>query len=383
MKLSTDRILTTHTGSLPRPAELAELLNSRERGEHVDTEALDGQVRDAVELVLRRQAESGVDVVNDGEQGKNDYSRYVRHRLTGFDGEIDEPLPHYTERDFPDYARMNRERRVPGTRPLCTGPIEWKDRTPLLKDIENLKASLGSAPHEGVFMSAASPGVITSSIEDRYFNDHEAYLYALAKVMKEEYDEIHRAGFLLQVDCPDLAMGRNNHMFMDKSLDEFKRIAAMNVEALNHALRDIPADRLRMHICWGNSSGPHNRDVPLEDIIDLVLKARPAAISFEGANPRHAHEWTLFREIDLPDDKVILPGVIDSTTNYIEHPELVAQRIVAYAEGVGRERVIASTDCGLQTTATTAPRIAPEIAWEKLASMAEGARLATRRLWGS
>ncbi len=382
MKLSTERILTTHTGSLPRPNGLVELLNSRERGQQVDSQVLDEQVREAVDLVLRRQAESGVDVVNDGEQSKNDYTRYIRQRLTGFDGETDEPLPHYTERDFPDYAQVHHK-RASVKRPLCIGPIEWKDRAPMLKDIENLKASLGSAPHEDVFMSSASPGVITGSIEDRYFRDHEAYLYALADVMKEEYDEIHGAGFLLQVDCPDLAMGRNNPAFIDRSLEEFKRTAALHVEALNHALRDIPADRIRMHLCWGNAAGPHNRDVPLKDIIDVVLKARPAAISFEGANPRHAHEWTLFREIDLPDDKVIMPGVIDSTTNYIEHPELVAQRIVAYAEGVGRERVIASTDCGLQTTATTTPRIVPEIAWAKLASMAEGARLATERLWGS
>ena len=382
MKLSTERILTTHTGSLPRPAALVELLNSRERGEEVDSQFLDEHVREAVDLVLSRQAESGVDVVNDGEQSKNDYSRYIRQRLTGFDGETDEPVPHYTQRDFPDYARVYYNRaRV--KRPMCTGPIQWKDRAPLLKDIENLNASLGSAPHEEVFMSAASPGVITGSIEDRYFNDHEAYVYALADVMKEEYDEIHRAGFLLQVDCPDLAMGRNSQAFIDMSLNEFKRVAAIHVEALNHALRDIPTDRMRMHVCWGNAAAPHNRDVPLKEIIDVVLRARPAAVSFEGANPRHAHEWTVFREIELPDDKVIMPGVIDSTTNYIEHPELVAQRIVAYAEGVGRERVIASTDCGLQTTATTTPRVHPEIAWAKLASMAEGASLATEQLWGS
>jgi 5-methyltetrahydropteroyltriglutamate--homocysteine methyltransferase len=265
-------------------------------------------------------------------------------------------------------------------RPSCNGPIEWRDRTAVQTDVDNLRAAVGGAQPTEAFMTAASPGVIAHFLRNEHYPSREAYLARLVDVMKEEYDAIHRAGFLLQVDCPDLAMGR--HLaFPNVSNAEFVKIAAANVEALNHALRDIPPDRMRLHLCWGNYEGPHHRDIPLREILGVVLRARPQGLSFEGANPRHEHEWVVFREVRLPDDKVIIPGVLDSTTNFIEHPELVAQRIVRYAEIVGRERVLAGTDCGFATFARSVNQVEPEITWAKFKAMAEGARLASKELW--
>jgi 5-methyltetrahydropteroyltriglutamate--homocysteine methyltransferase len=347
MKRSADRILTTHTGSLPRPADLIPMLEAHDTGVPTDPAAFEAGVRRAVADIVRKQVEAGVDVVSDGEQGKVGYSTYVRHRLTGFDGQSG-VAARADWADFPE-AAARAERRAAVARPACTGPIDWKDRTAVERDVANLRAA-------------------------------EAYLARLVDVMKEEYDAIHRAGFVLQVDCPDLAMGR--HLaFPELSNAEFVKIAEANVEALNHALRDIPANRMRLHLCWGNYEGPHHRDIPLREIIQVVLKARPQGLSFEGANPRHEHEWVVFRETRLPDDKVIIPGVLDTTTNFIEHPELVAQRIVRYAELVGRERVIAGSDCGFATFARSQALVEPEIAWAKLKSMAEGARLASDQLW--
>jgi len=378
MKRSTDRILTTHTGSLPRPPDLAALLDALDTGAATDPAALEARVRRAVADIVRQQVDAGVDVVSDGEQGKVGYSTYVRHRLTGFDGQSG-AAKRADWADFPE-AAARAERRAAIMRPACNGPIDWKDRTAVGKDVANLRAAVdGAAPTEA-FMTAASPGVIAHFLQNTHYPSREAYLARLVDVMKEEYDAIHRAGFVLQVDCPDLAMSR--HLaFPELSNAEFVKIAAANVEALNHALRDIPADRLRLHLCWGNYEGPHHRDVPLRDILPVVLKARPHAISLEGANPRHEHEWAVFRDVKLPDDKVLIPGVLDSTTNFIEHPELVAQRIVRYAEVVGRERVIAGSDCGFGTFARANPQVEPEIVWAKLAAMAEGARLATSILW--
>ena len=272
------------------------------------------------------------------------------------------------------------KRRSTIMRPACNGPIDWKDRTAVQKDVTNFKAALASAKPVDAFMTAASPGVIAHFLKNDHYPSRDAYLARLADVMKEEYDAIHRAGFVLQIDCPDLAMGR--HLaFPEVSNAEFLKIAAANIEALNHALRDIPADRMRLHLCWGNYEGPHHRDIPLRELLPVALKAKPQALSFEGANPRHEHEWVVFREIRLPDDRVIIPGVLDSTTNFIEHPELVAQRLVRYAEIVGRERVIAGTDCGFATFARSVNQVEPEIAWAKFKSMAEGARLASKQLW--
>jgi 5-methyltetrahydropteroyltriglutamate--homocysteine methyltransferase len=378
MKRSTDRILTTHTGSLPRPRDLATMLEALDAGSLPDPAAFEARVRAAVADVVRQQVEVGIDVVNDGEQGKVGYSTYVRHRLTGFGGQS-AVASRADWADFPEAAARG-ERRSTISRPGCNGPIEWKDRTAVQKDLANLRAAVDAAPPTEAFMTAASPGVIAHFLPNRHYASREAYLARLVDVMKDEYDAIHRGGFLLQVDCPDLGMGR--HLaFPELSNAEFVKIAAANVEALNHALRDIPPDRMRLHLCWGNYEGPHHRDIPLREILSVVLRARPQALSFEGANPRHEHEWIVFRELRLPDDRVIIPGVLDSTTNFIEHPELVAQRLVRYAEVVGRERVMAGTDCGFATFARTVNQVEPEIAWAKLRSMAEGARLASRELW--
>jgi 5-methyltetrahydropteroyltriglutamate--homocysteine methyltransferase len=378
MKRSTERILTTHTGSLPRPRDLTGLLEALDAGNVPDAAAFEARVRQAVADVVRQQVETGVDVVNDGEQGKVGYSTYVRHRLTGFGGQS--AVPSRADwSDFPEAAARS-ERRSTISRPACNGPIDWKDRAAAQKDIANLRAAVDASRPTEAFMTAASPGVIAHFLPNQHYPTREAYLARLVDVMKEEYDLIHRAGFVLQVDCPDLAMGR--HLaFPEVSNAEFVKIAEANVEALNHALRDIPPDRMRLHLCWGNYEGPHHRDIPLREIVRVALKARPQALSFEGANPRHEHEWVVFNEVRLPDDRVIIPGVLDSTTNFIEHPELVAQRIVRYAEIVGRERVMAGTDCGFATFARSVNQVEPEIAWAKFRSMVEGAQLASRQLW--
>jgi 5-methyltetrahydropteroyltriglutamate--homocysteine methyltransferase len=377
MERSTDRILTTHTGSLPRPWDLTTTLEEMDAGATPDPAAFAARVREAVADVVERQVEAGIDIVNDGEQGKVGYSTYVRHRLTGFGGQS-VVAPRADWADFPEAAA--RVGRMSVARPSCNGPIDWKDRTAVQRDVDHLKVAVARVRPIDVFMTAASPGVIAHFLRNEHYPSREAYLARLVDIMKEEYDAIHRSGFVLQVDCPDLAMGR--HLaFPELSNAEFLKIAEGNVEALNHALRDIPADRVRLHLCWGNYEGPHHRDIPLREILPVVLRALPQAISFEGANPRHEHEWVAFREVRLPDDKIIIPGVLDSTTNFIEHPELVAQRLGRYAELVGRERVIAGTDCGFATFARSNPQVEPEIAWAKFRSMAEGARLASVQLW--
>jgi 5-methyltetrahydropteroyltriglutamate--homocysteine methyltransferase len=377
MRHSTERVLTTHTGSLPRPWDLVTTLEALDAGALPDRAPFAARVRQAVADVVRKQIAAGVDIVNDGEQGKVGYSTYVRHRLSGFDG-TSVVAPRADWADFPEALARNPRSSV--ARPSCTGPIAWTDRDAVTRDIADLRAALEGGPVTEAFMTAASPGVIAHFLRNEHYPSREAYLARLTEVMKEEYDAIVRAGFVLQVDCPDLAMSR--HLaFADLSTAQFLKIAEANVEALNHALRDLPPDRLRMHLCWGNYAGPHHRDVPLRDILPVVLRARPQAISLEGANPRHAHEWAVFRDVKLPDDKILIAGVLDSTTNFIEHPELVAQRIVRYAEVVGRERVIAGSDCGFGTFARSNPQVEPEIVWAKLAAMAEGARLASAQLW--
>ena len=377
MKRSTERILTTHTGSLPRPWDLVATLEALDAGTLPEPAAFEARVRHAVAEAVRKQVAAGVDIVNDGEQGKVGYSTYVRHRLSGFDGSS-VVAQRADWADFPE--ALARHPRSSVSRPSCTGPIEWRDRAAVGKDVANLAAALTDVKPADAFMTAASPGVIAHFLRNEHYPSREAYLARLTDVMKEEYDAIARAGFVLQVDCPDLAMSR--HLaFAELSTAQFLKIAEANVEALNHALRDIPPDRLRLHLCWGNYEGPHHRDVPLRDILPVVLRARPHAISLEGANPRHEHEWAVFRDLKLPDDKILIPGVLDSTTNFIEHPELVAQRIVRYAEVVGRDRVIAGSDCGFGTFARSTPQVEPEIVWVKLAAMAEGARLASETLW--
>lgn len=377
MQRSTERILTTHTGSLPRPAELLPLLEALDTDSLPDPQEFHTRVRQAVTDIVRQQVEVGIDIINDGEQGKVGYSTYVRHRLTGFEGELNVPV-RSDWADFPTAAA--RQLRSTVARPACNGPIAWKDRNAVQQDIAHLNAALEGVQPAEVFMTAASPGVIAHFLHNMYYPSREAYMARLTEVMKEEYDAIVQAGFLLQVDCPDLAMGR--HLaFPNLSNAEFVKIAEANIAMLNHALRDIPPERLRLHLCWGNYEGPHHRDIPLKEILQVVLKARPQGLSLEGANPRHEHEWAVFQDVKLPDGKLLIPGVLDSTTNFIEHPELVAQRLVRYAEVVGKENVIAGTDCGFGTFARSTPHVEPEIAWAKMRSMVEGARLASHILW--
>ncbi len=375
MKRSTEHILTTHTGSLPRPPELLDALQSRDRGKG-DGKRLDEQVRAAVADVVRRQADAGVSVVNDGEAGKIGYATYVKERLDGFGGEAGMAGLPADMADFPDYMRRVMS-GIDFAMPACVGPVSYRGLNAVRADIANLQAALDGAGVEDAFLSAASPGVIAVFLQNQHYPSHEEYVFALADAMKVEYDEIHRAGIVLQLDCPDLAM--SGHM-LGESLGEFRARARVNVEAIAHATRDIPPDAMRMHLCWGNYEGPHHHDVALRDIIDIAFEARPAAISFEAANPRHEHEWTVFEDIELPEGKVIIPGVLDSTTNYIEHPKLVAQRLVRYGKLVGPENLMAGSDCGFATFASYLT-VDPGITWAKLHAMAEGAALASRELY--
>jgi len=380
MQRSRERILTTHTGSLPRPPELLPLLFAREDGA-VDQNALERGVRQAVADVVRRQAEVGVDVLNDGEMGKITYATYVKDRLAGFDGESAMIGP-ADLLDFPDFARRgfrgSEESMKHMRMPACTGPISLRNVREVERDIANVKAASSDVDATDVFLSAASPGVVALFFQNHYYPTREAYVAAIADAMQPEYETIAQAGLVLQLDCPDLAMGRHIQ-FNDASLEEFRRQARLNVEALNHATRNIPPDQMRLHLCWGNYEGPHHRDVALKDIIDIVFEARPDAISLEACNPRHEHEWQVFEDVELPEGKVLIPGVIDSTNNYIEHPELIAQRLVRYARVVGQENIMAGSDCGFGTGAGMAV-VDPQITWAKFEAMRDGAALATRAL---
>ena len=314
--------------------------------------------------------------MSDSEQGKVGYSTHVAHRLTGFEGER-RSSPRVDWLDFPEAAV--RRGTIAGNRPSCDGPIDWKHRESFHRDIAEFKAALDGVDCEEAFMTAASPGVIAHFFANEYYATRDEYIGRLADVRKEEYDAIYAAGLILQLDCPDLAMARHSR-FNDLSTRDYLKIAQANVEALNPAVRDIPPARMRLHLCWGNYEGPHHLDIPLAEILPTALRARPAATSFEGANPRHEHEWAVFKDVKLPDGTIIMPGVLDTTTNFIEHPNLIAQRIGRYAELVGRENVVPGSDCGFATFARTNPTVEPEIAWAKLASLAEGARIATRQL---
>lgn len=380
MKLCTDRILTTHAGSLPRSNEVLGLLVEKENGELSDMAAFDRCLGRAVAAVVARQVEVGIDVVSDGETSKIGYSTYIKDRLHGFSGDSPRRVPADLD-DYPDYMRrLAAAAETPKIkRPRCTGDVGIKDEAPLDNDIANFRKALdGSGAVEG-FMNAASPGVIAVFLPNDHYPSHQAYLEALAEAMRTEYEAINRAGFVLQIDCPDLAMGRHT-LFSDLSEADFLKHAWQQVEALNHALADVPAERCRLHLCWGNYEGPHTHDIDLDTIIEVVLAAKPMAISFEASNPRHAHEWTVWREANLPEDKVLIPGVIDSATNFVEHPELVAERICRFADIVGRERVLAGTDCGFGTFAGFG-KVHPEICYAKLKALSEGAAIASDRLW--
>jgi 5-methyltetrahydropteroyltriglutamate--homocysteine methyltransferase len=383
MKTSQDRILTTHVGSLPRSEAVFALLEAREGRKDFDADQFEGTIRQGVLDIVRRQVETGVDVVSDGETSKISYATYVHDRLAGFsdEGSPGPSKPHLDVAAFPDFRKKmavftggQRFKRV-----ACVGPIAVKDREALQRDLGNLRAAVDAAHPTEAFITAASPGVVASFLPNKYYPTHEAYIEAIADAMREEYAAIADAGFVVQIDCPDLAMSRHTG-FQDLSESDFIKRAAFHAEVLNHALDGVAPDRVRVHICWGNYEGPHTHDIDFAKIANIILGIRAQGIALEAANPRHAHEWAVWNDIKLPDDKILLPGVIDTSTNYVEHPALVAERIVRFAEIVGRERVIANSDCGFGTAAGTG-KLDPEIVFLKLGALADGARLASKQLW--
>ncbi len=415
MKTSTERILTTHVGSLPRSRAVTDVVFARERGEQTGT-AGDAVIAAAVKQIVLRQAEVGVDVVSDGEMSKISYATYIKDRITGFDGDT----PREPGQDLVEFPGLLKKLADTGAtakyrRPRCVGPIAVKDLAPVATDIANLKSALaaaraasaadaraaapadartaaqrpggatatgGSSPEARpleAFLNAASPGVIALFQPNDYYRSQDEYLEAVAEAMRAEYEAIVGAGLLLQIDAPDLGMGRHT-MYRSRSTAEYLSLAARHVEVLGHALRNVPADRVRMHICWGNYEGPHHHDVPLEQLLPIVIEAKPQALLFEAANPRHAHEWAVFRDVRIPEEKILIPGVVSTTTNYVEHPELVAERLCRFADVVGAQRLIAGTDCGFGTFAGFGP-VDPDVAFMKLAALAEGAALASGRLW--
>jgi 5-methyltetrahydropteroyltriglutamate--homocysteine methyltransferase len=381
MKTSKDRILTTHVGSLPRPQEVVDLLFTQDRGDAYDQNVFDRTMKDQVASIVQQQVENGVDVVSDGEMSKISYATYIRHRLTGFEGDSARPTPKDLD-DFPEY----RDRLVKAghsatyKRPVCRGAIKVKDLSALEKDIANMKAALAKTPATEAFMNSVSPGTIAVFQPNEYYPSHEAYLAALADAMRTEYEMIVNSGLLLQLDCPDLAMGRHTR-FKNLSDEEFLRNAELQVEALNHALANVPADKVRLHVCWGNYEGSHVDDMDCKKIFPIAVKVKPMALLVEGSNPRHEHEWEAWQSIKLPDDKVLVPGVIGSNSNYVEHPEVVAQRIVRYANVLGRDRVIAGSDCGFGTFAGFGS-VYPPFCWMKMRSLRDGAAIASKQLWG-
>ncbi|HEV8342717.1 MAG TPA: cobalamin-independent methionine synthase II family protein [Candidatus Binatia bacterium] len=383
MKRSTDRVLTTHAGSLPQPEDLREMLAAKNTGQAYDQEAFAQRVRSAVAEIVKKQIESGLDIVNDGELGKPNFSRYARERMSGFverPAKPEERPSMIFGRDmveFPEYfqKRFGTVRGENIKRVFCNGPLKYLGHAAVRADIENFKAALKDVKAEEAFLPAVAPGTIEHWMKNDYYSSDEAYLFAIAEAMREEYKAIVDAGLLLQIDDPDLPDGWQFNS--DMSVAEYRKYAELRIDALNHALRDIPPDRVRFHTCWGSYHGPHKYDIPLKDIVDLILKVRADAYSIEASNPRHEHEWRVWEEVKLPEGKILVPGVVGHATDIVEHPQVIADRLVRYAKLVGRENVMAGTDCGL------GPRVGdPKIAWAKFEAMAEGALLATRQLWG-
>jgi len=375
-------IKTTHTGSLPRPDDLIAIMWARGDGVPVDESALAARVAGAVSEAVEKQVRAGITVVNDGEMSKPSYATYVQDRLEGFGGESPES---YFFADLVDYPKsMDLVAANPGRRkrsaPACNGPIAVKDEEAAALDMVNLRGAAEAAGAQAIFSSAASPGVVSLFFPNEYYGTDEEYVFAIAEAMRHEYEAIAAAGAYVQLDCPDLAMGRHT-AYAEMDRRAFRDRVQMNIEALNHAVRNIPPEQLRMHLCWGNYPGPHHCDVPVTDIIDLVWRARPNTVLFDAANPRHAHEWAAFEEIAIPEEKILCPGVIEPQSNYIEHPELVAQRIERFARIVGPERVMAGVDCGFSVHVGMRG-IDPDVAWAKLSSLADGAAIASRRLAG-
>ncbi len=383
MKTSVNRILTTHVGSLPRTDAVVSLLERREAGAQVDSMVFNEVMQQAVADVVKKQVALGIDMVSDGETSKISYATYVKDRLDGFsdEGSTEAARPHLDLQPFPDLRR--KMALLTGTRRFkrvaCIGPVAVRDHEFLRRDLANMRRAVAAAAPVDAFLNAASPGVVASFLPNQYYPTHEAYVEAIAEAMRQEYELIAAADFVIQIDCPDLAMSRHT-AFQDLSEAEFLRRAQFHVEALNHALSSVPFDMVRIHVCWGNYEGPHTHDIDLRKILKTVLTIKAKALSLEAANPRHEHEWEVWKDIKLPPEKILLPGVIDTSTNYVEHPELVAQRIARFAGVVGRERVIASTDCGFGTSAGYG-KIDPEIAYLKLGSLVSGAALASKRLW--
>ena len=380
MRLSTDRILTTHVGSMPRTQVVAQMLMARENQTGYEPAAFDAVMAEAVDAVVARQVQAGVDIVSDGETSKISYATYVKDRLSGFGGD----RPRQVALDLQPYPEFRARMAIFAgkqtfKRQACVGPIALVERESMRKDIANLRAAVVRHGPTEAFLNAASPGVVAAFQPNEYYPTHEAYVEALAAAMREEYEAIAAAGLVLQVDCPDLAMARHTG-FQDLTEAQFLRRAHFHVEALNEALRNVPAGQLRMHVCWGNYEGPHDHDIDVAKVLPIILKAKPAAILFEAANPRHAHEWVIWKQARLPEEKVLVPGLLTSTSNYVEHPELIAQRICLFADMVGRERVLAGTDCGFGTFAGIG-KMDAEISYAKLAALAEGARRASERLW--
>lgn len=380
MKASSERILITHVGSLPRSQAVTDVLFARDRGETSDA-AANATITAAVREVVRKQVEAGVDVVSDGEMSKITYATYIKDRITGFAGDT----PREPGQDLVEFPRILKKLAESGAtakyqRPRCVGEIRVRSLEPAQVDVQNMKAATAASTPTEAFLNAASPGVIALFQPNEFYASQDEYLEAVAEAMRAEYELIVGSGLLVQIDAPDLAMGRHT-MYRDRSVEEFLNRAAKHIEVLNHALRNVPADRVRMHVCWGNYEGPHHHDVPLERLLPVVVRAKVGALLIEGANPRHAHEWAVFRDFRMPEDMIVIPGVISSTTNYIEHPLLVAERIGRYADLLGRERVIAGSDCGFGTFAGFGP-VDPDVTYLKLRSLAEGAAIATRRLWG-
>lgn len=375
-----NRFLTTHVGSLPREDALIEIMFAKEDGLPLDMGAVDARIAEAVQFVVDKQAEAGLDIINDGEQSKPSYATYIKDRLNGFGGTGNsfafqdiEDFPTTKERVFSDPGRKHRKT------PACNAPITVKDMTAVTRDAQALNASLRKHTGKTAFMSAASPGVTALFFRNDYYDSDEDYVFALAEGLRHEYEAIAAHGIILQIDCPDLAMGRHTQ-FRELDLSGFRDKMALNIEALNRATANIPPEQLRMHMCWGNYPGPHHCDVPFRDIIDLVWRARPHAIQFEAANPRHAHEYAMFEDVKLPEGKVLIPGVIECQSNYIEHPELIAQRIARYAHLVGRDNVMAGADCGFSIHVGSGS-VDRNVVWAKMAALAEGAKIASAQFW--
>jgi 5-methyltetrahydropteroyltriglutamate--homocysteine methyltransferase len=383
MKRSTDRILVTHVGSLARPNDLMEMLVARNEGKPYDHDALAKRTRDAVAEVVQKQIGCGVDIVNDGELGKSNFSRYTRERLGGFVER--EPRPDFKPTsifgrdmvEFPEYFNRGGRTSIGHHARVfyCVEPLKYIGQDEVKSDIDNLKAALHGKKIEEAFLPAVAPGTMEHWMKNEYYPTDEAYLFAIAEAMSEEYRAIVDAGFILQIDDPDLADAWQ--MYPEMSLADYRKYQQLRIDALNHGLKDLPVDRIRFHMCWGSYHGPHKYDIPLKDVADLILKVRAGAFSIEASNPCHDHEWRVWKEVKLPEDKVLIPGVVGHYSDFIEHPRAIADRLVRYAEIVGRENVIAGTDCGIGSRVGH-----PQVGWAKFQAMAEGARLATKELWG-